>query len=241
MYSRSYVMDSAEEQSIVRSFFAGVYAWMFMGLLITAFISLGVHSITLPGSNYSIGMLLATNSILMWGLIIVELILVFALVGLINKMPSFVATGLFMLYSALNGLTLSTIFLVYSIGSIGATFFVTAGTFGIMSLFGYITKMDLSKIGSILFMALIGIILASIVNIFWGNSMLYWIITYAGILIFVGLTAYDTQKLKRIALGIGEYESEAGKKAAILGALALYLDFINLFLFLLRIFGGRKD
>jgi FtsH-binding integral membrane protein len=135
--------------------------------------------------------------------------------------------------------TLSIIFAVYTTASIAGTFFVTAGMFGAMAAIGWITKRDLSSLGSILFMALIGLILASIVNIFVANEALYWIITYAGVAIFCGLTAYDMQKIKKIQeSGVDAY-SEQGKKAAVMGALALYLDFINLFLFLLRIFGRR--
>ncbi|MBN1232769.1 MAG: Bax inhibitor-1/YccA family protein [Candidatus Coatesbacteria bacterium] len=240
MFDRTYPVDAIREQSLVRSFFAGVYAWMFLGLLLTAFVSVAVHSIIIPGTSLSIGRIIATNSILFWALFLGELILVFALVGLINKIPSFIAAGLFLLYSAVNGMTLSTIFLIYSLPAIGFTFLITAGMFGIMSFFGFVTKMDLSRFGSIFFMALIGLILASIVNIFLASSFMYWMITYAGVLIFIGLTAYDTQKLKRIALGFEDAEQETSKKASIIGALALYLDFINLFLFLLRIFGGRR-
>ncbi|MDD5598066.1 MAG: Bax inhibitor-1/YccA family protein, partial [Victivallaceae bacterium] len=143
----------------------------------------------------------------------------------------------------LTGVTLSFIFLRYSIGSIATTFFITAVTFGVMSVYGYVTRRDLTSIGNLLFMVLLGIIIASIVNFFLKSPALYWLITYAGILIFVGLTAYDTQKIKEMSMALGDElsGSETGKKHAILGALALYLDFINLFLLLLRIFGGNRD
>ena len=148
------------------------------------------------------------------------------------------ATGLFMLYSLLNGLTLSVLFAVYTRSSIASTFFITAGTFGAMSLYGYFTKKDLSSWGNILIMAVIGLIIASVVNMFMQSSMMYWIITYAGVLIFVGLTAYDTQKIKQMLAN--QEINEQTQKLALLGALSLYLDFINLFLYLLRIFGDRK-
>ena len=141
----------------------------------------------------------------------------------------------------LNGLTLSFIFIAYSLGSIAVTFAVTAGTFGAMAVIGTLTKKDLTSLGNLFFMALIGLIIASLVNLFWQNSILYWIVTYAGVLIFVGLTAYDAQKIKRMYLAAGTDDSETVRKIAVLGALTLYLDFINLFLYLLRIFGGRRN
>lgn len=222
-----------EAQSVVKGFMARVYGWMFFALMITAGVSYYVST-----SEAIIGIFMTTPMIF-YGLLIGELILVIALSAMINKVSSAVAAGIFILYSALNGVTLSLIFLIYTSASLFSTFIVTAGTFGLMSLIGFTTKMDLSKIGSILFMALIGLIIASVVNMFMRNEMIYWIITYAGILIFVGLTAYDTQKLKKIALGV-DADSEQGKKASIIGALRLYLDFINLFLLLLRILGRRR-
>lgn len=222
-----------EAQSVVKGFMARVYGWMFFALMITAGVSYYVST-----SEAIIGIFMTTPMIF-YGLLIGELILVIALSAMINKVSSAVAAGIFILYSALNGVTLSLIFLIYTSASLFSTFIVTAGTFGLMSLIGFTTKMDLSKIGSILFMALIGLIIASVVNMFMRNEMIYWIITYAGILIFVGLTAYDTQKLKKIALGV-DVDSEQGKKASIIGALRLYLDFINLFLLLLRILGRRR-
>ena len=145
---------------------------------------------------------------------------------------------IFLAYSALNGLTLASVFLLYTSGSIALTFFITAGTFAIMSIYGYTTKTDLSRIGNIALMALVGIILASIVNFFMKSEALYWIISYIGVAVFVALVAYDTQKIKDLSREI-DTESAEGKKASILGALTLYLDFINLFLFLLRLFGRR--
>jgi len=166
--------------------------------------------------------------------------LVLILSAAISRMQSSTGILLFFLYSALNGLTLSVIFLAYTRASIANTFFVTAGTFGAMSFYGYTTQRDLTSWGSFLFMGLIGIILASVVNIFLRNEMVYWVVTYAGVLIFVGLTAYDTQKLKAMAMA-GFADEETERKTAVLGALTLYLDFINLFLMLLRIMGSRRD
>lgn len=179
------------------------------------------------------------NKILFYGLLIGEIALVGYISARINKLSTSTAIALYILYSTLNGLTLSFIFMAYTSASISSTFLITAGTFGAMSLFGYFTKKDLTKIGNIAFMALIGIIIASVVNFFMQSSLMSLVISYLGVLIFVALTAYDTQKLKRIAMNGFENE-ESMEKSAILGALTLYLDFINLFLFLLRIFGDRK-
>jgi uncharacterized protein len=178
------------------------------------------------------------SKIVFYGLIIGELLLVGALVAAVHKMSPMVASLVFLGYSALNGLTLSAVFLMYTSGSLALTFFITAGTFAVMSIYGYTTKADLTKIGNLAFMALIGIIIASVVNFFLKSEMLYWIISYLGVAIFVALIAYDTQKLKDMSLSI-DHSGDEGKKASVLGALTLYLDFINLFLFLLRLFGRR--
>lgn len=169
-----------------------------------------------------------------------QLGLVFVLSGMVQKLSAAAATSLFMLYSALTGLTLASIFIVYTYSSIASTFVVTAGMFGAMSLYGYTTKRDLSGIGSMMFMGLIGIILASLVNIWLKSPALTWVITYAGVIIFVGLTAYDTQKLKAMGEQLNPEDKDNFRKYSILGALTLYLDFINLFLMLLRIFGNRR-
>ena len=219
----------AEEAQL--SFVNRVFQWMTIGLAVTGAIA------TVIGTSTS-DTYWDDKGGLMLGLIVLELAVVFGLVFLINKISAAVAIAAFFLYSALNGVTLSVIFAVYEIPAIAATFFVTAGMFGTMAAVGWVTKRDLSKLGSILFMALIGLILASIVNIFLGNEALYWIITYAGVAIFCGLTAYDMQKIKGFAQA--GLEGDAEDRAAIMGALALYLDFINLFLFLLRIFGQRR-
>ncbi len=174
-----------------------------------------------------------------FGLIIAELGLVMTLSAAIGRLQATTATLMFFAYSALNGLTLSAIFIAYTSASIANTFFVTAGTFGAMSLYGYATKRDLTSWGSFLFMGLIGVIIASVVNIFLRSEMIYWVVTYAGVIVFVGLTAYDTQQIKAMALqGFGDEESE--RKGAVIGALRLYLDFVNLFLMLLNIFGRRR-
>lgn len=210
-----------------------VYNWMAVALLLT-----GLVAYFTAGSEQLIQLVFG-NKILFYGLIIGELALVGYISARIQKLSSFNATLLFLLYAALNGLTLSFIFMAYTSSSITSTFIITAGTFAVMSMYGYFTKSDLTKIGNIAFMALIGIIIASVVNFFMKSEMMSWVISYLGVAIFIGLTAYDTQKLKRIAMQGFEHE-ENMEKSAILGALTLYLDFINLFLFLLRILGDRK-
>lgn len=182
---------------------------------------------------------LANNPSFIWICLFAELGLVLLLSARVMRMSISSATLLFIAYSVLNGVTLSTIFLVYDLGTIATTFFVTAGTFFAMSVVGYATKMDLSRVGNVLYMMLIGLLIATVVNIFVASSTLYWIITYAGVIIFVGLTAWDTQKIKQMFYEYGTND-ESGHKLAMLGVLTLYLDFINLFLFLLRIFGGSS-
>jgi FtsH-binding integral membrane protein len=227
---RSFVSETTD--AVSAAFITRVYAWMTLALSITAFAAyLTISSETLLSIIFG-------NKIVFYGLIIGELLLVGSLVVAVRKMSPAVATLIFIGYSALNGLTLASIFLIYTAGSIALTFFITAGTFAIMSIYGYTTKADLTKIGNLAFMALIGIILASIVNFFLESETLYWIISYLGVAIFVGLVAYDTQKIKEMSYEI-DHASDEGKKASVLGALTLYLDFINLFLFLLRLFGRR--
>jgi FtsH-binding integral membrane protein len=184
--------------------------------------------------------ILTGHPLIFFGLLIVELALVMGLSWGIKRLSTTAAISLFLIYAALNGLTLSTLFVVYTLGSVAFTFLASAATFGVMSVIGYTTKIDLSKMGSFLLMGLIGLIVAMLVNIFWANSALGWIITFAGILLFLGLTVFDTQRIKRMtatALQQGDEEFEA--RLGILGALSLYLDFINLFLFLLQL-GGRR-
>jgi len=226
-------LTAEQVKSIQATFINKVYGWMALALAITGFVALRV------ASSESLVNTIASNQILFFGIIIAEVGLVIWLSSAIESMNATRAITLFLLYSALNGLTFSVLFLIYTAASIASTFFVTAGTFGVMSAYGYFTKTDLSSWGNILFMGLIGIIIASIVNIFWHSEVLYWAVTYIGVLVFVGLTAYDTQKIKRMSLEM-DVESEEGSKGAIMGALALYLDFINMFIFMLRIFGDRK-
>jgi FtsH-binding integral membrane protein len=214
-------------------FFPKVYNWMTVGLGVSALASL----LTL----YTPAMfrLVFGNKAVFFGLLIAELLVVITLSGAIQRLSAAAATGFFLLYSVLSGVTLAAIFALYTQSSIASAFFVTAGTFGAMSVYGHVTRRDLTSWGSFLFMGLIGFLLASVVNIFLKSEMIYWVTTYCGILIFVGLTAYDTQKLKVLAQG-GFADGETRHKAAILGALRLYLDFINLFLLLLRVLGRRR-
>ena len=209
-----------------------VYLWMTMALSITGFTAYGVA--TSPGILQTI----YANPAVMWGIIIAELILVVTVSGAINRLSLSVATLLFIVYSVLNGALLSSVFLVYTASSVATVFFITAGTFAAMALVGYTTKTDLSSMGKILLMALIGMIIATIVNLFVKSTGLELIISYIGVLVFVGLTAYDSQKIKQMLLQAPD-ASEGAQKVALLGALSLYLDFINLFLYLLRIFGRR--
>lgn len=229
----NYYSVSSHSSAEVGALMKSVYMWMTIALGITGVVALYVAQST--ELMYSI----FSNSILFWGLIIAEVVLVMIISARIHKISFSTALLLFMLYSLINGLTLSVIFAAYTKESVATTFFVTAGTFGVMSLIGYFTKKDLSKLGGILFMLLIGLVIATIVNIFWANSTMYWIITYAGVLIFVGLTVYDTNKIKQL-LEINQDCGEITQKIALMGALTLYLDFINLFLYLLRLLGDRK-
>lgn len=226
-------VSNEEALAETQRFFVKVYGWMSLALIIT-----GLVAIWTASNGYIISILTETKWVFI-GLLLIEFVLVAYLVGWILKMSSQTATIIFILYSILNGLTLSVIFLVFTADSIASTFFITAGTFAIMSIYGYFTKSDLTKLGNLLLMGLIGLIIASAVNIFFQNETLYWITTYAGILIFIGLIAYDTQKIKKINI-IGNEGTDEDKKEAIIGALTLYLDFINLFLKLLRLFGRRK-
>ncbi|MCL1640850.1 Bax inhibitor-1/YccA family protein [Elizabethkingia anophelis] len=211
-----------------------VYGWMSLALVVT-----GLIAYLVAGSETLITAIMA-NKLLFYGLIIAEFGLVIWLSTRIAKMSTTTAIAAFMGYAVLNGLTLSLIFLIYTFSSIALTFFVTAGTFAVMSIYGYVTKTDLTKIGKIMMMLLVGIIIASLVNLFLKSPMIYWITTYVGVAVFVGLIAYDTQKIKNYFLELNGDESLMGRMA-IMGALTLYLDFINLFLFLLRLFGGGRS
>ena len=233
-----YRMINEKEATIASASFPAlmrkVYTWMALALVITGVTAYGVaHSPAMMQLIYG-------NSFVMWGLIIAELALVFIVSGMINRLSLTTATLLFVLYSVVNGATLSVIFLGYSQSVIAKTFFITAGMFGVMSFYGYVTKQDLSSIGKILFMALIGLIIATIVNLFVRSSMFDMILSYVGVVIFVGLTAWDTQKIKQMLL-MADGMDESVQKIALMGALSLYLDFINLFIYLLRILGTRRD
>ena len=170
-----------------------------------------------------------------YGLLIAELAMVWGFSALVNRISTVAAGAMFFTYAIMNGLTLSIIFLAYTSESIASTFFITAGTFGAMSAFGYVTKRDLTGVGSFAMMGFFGLLIASVVNIFLQSTMIYWLTTFVGVIVFTALAAYDTQKIKQLDVG-----GEAGDKGAIHGALILYLDFINLFLFLLRLLGRRK-
>ncbi len=208
-----------------------VYTWMTLALLITGVTAFGVASSPT---------LFMSLSKMMWGLIIAELALVFILSGAINRLSLGTATLMFIGYSVLNGAMLSSIFLVYEPMVIAKVFFITAGTFGAMAVYGYTTKKDLTSMGKILFMALIGLIIATVVNMFLKSPVFDYILSYIGVAIFIGLTAWDSQKIKEMLQT--QYDmSEGAQKLALLGALTLYLDFINLFLYLLRIFGNNRD
>lgn len=210
-----------------------VYLWMSLALIITG----GVAVWT--ASNPDLIALLLGNKYVFMGLLISEFLLVAFLVGWVKRMTPEVASLVFLGYSALNGLTFSVIFLTFTMSSIATTFFITAGTFAVMSIYGYFTNTDLTRWGNLLIMALFGLVIASFINLVYQSEALDWITTYAGIFIFVGLIAYDTQKIKKMNM-IGNEGSDDDKREAIIGALTLYLDFINLFLKLLRLFGKRK-
>ena len=220
-----------KKKSAQMAVFRQVYIWMSLALFITGITALIV------ANNNSLIYSLMSNQLLFWGLIIGEVVMVAVLAARIHKLSLATATVMFIAYSIINGVTMSLLFLLYTSESIASTFFITAGTFGAISAYGYFTKKDLSSLGSILIMALIGILIASLVNIFLGSSTLYWIISYVGVAIFVGLTAYDTQKIKESIMNSDV--NETAYKIALMGALELYLDFINLFIYLLRIFGNR--
>jgi len=223
-------------------FLAKVFNWMAIGLGLTGVIAfLTINSQTALQMLFTVQDGYAKPNMLLYGLLIAELGMVFYLSARVQKISAQAATAIFLGYSALNGVTLSTILLYYTASSVAATFFVTAGMFGAMAVYGFVTKKDLSSWGSFLFMGLIGIIIASVVNIFLGSSMMSWVISGIGVIIFTGLTAYDVKQITRMgAQGIMDGGEAAIRKGAIMGALKLYLDFINLFLMLLRFMGDRR-
>ena len=224
-------LSKAQENTLLRS----VYNWMMVGLFLSGLTAY------FAANNSAVQQMIFGNSFAIWFLFLGELALVFVISGGMKSMSSSTAGILFVLFAVINGLTISSIFIVYTMQSISTTFFITALTFGATSFYGYVTKTDLTSIGKYLFMALIGIIIATLVNFFVHSSTLNWIVSYIGIIIFVGLTAYDTQKIKNIGEKMLDRETEQFKRVAIIGALALYLDFINLFLILLRFTGGGRD
>lgn len=211
-----------------------VYLWMTMALMITGITAAGV------ANSPNILALIYSSQVVMWGIIIAEFGLVMYISARLEKLSLSTATTLFALYSILNGVMLSSIFLLYSTAIISKVFFITAGTFGVTALYGYATKKDLSSLGNILFMALIGLVIATVVNIFMKSAMFDLILSYIGVIIFVGLTAWDSQKIKHMMM-VQQDADESAQKLALIGALSLYLDFINLFLYLLRIFGRSDD
>ena len=226
---RNYAAKAAQS-----ALFRSVYLWMALALAITGFTAMYI------AKSYTFLEMITQNSMMLWGLLIAEIGLVMYLTARIQRISFTTATLLFIAYSIVNGLTLSVLFMVYTMSSIATTFFITAGTFGTMALFGYVTKKDLTRIGSLCGMAVIGLIIAMLVNMFLHNSMMDLVISGIGVLIFVGLTAYDSQKIKQMLTGDDIEINETTQKIALMGALTLYLDFINLFIYLLRLLGDRK-
>lgn len=225
------VVGHLDVAAATQAFVQKVFVWMAAGLALTGIVAAAL------AANEELVKQLVTSGVF-FGILIGELALVMVISWGIRRISAGTATALYVFYAALNGVTFAVIFLVYTGASIAMTFFVTAGTFGAMAVYGYVTKRDLTGLGSLMFMGLIGFLIGTVVNLFVASQALHWLLTYAGIVIFIGLTAYDTQKIKMMArMGLA---GAAQQKAAILGALALYLDFINLFLLLLRLFGRRR-
>lgn len=223
------------ERSTQMSLFRQVYLWMAMALAIT-----GMMALLVAGSPTMLS-LIFSSKLTFFALIIAEIALVWYLSARIERLSFTTATLMFIVYSLLNGAMLSSIFILYTATSIASTFFVTAGTFGVMCVYGYLTKRDLTSIGNICLMAVIGLIIAGLVNLFLQSSVMSLIISGIGVLVFVGLTAYDSQKIKQLLLQEGMEVNDSTKKIALLGSLTLYLDFINLFLYLLRFLGDRRN
>jgi FtsH-binding integral membrane protein len=231
---QSIPLKRTQAQIRVNEFIRSVYNWMAIGLALTGFVAFFVSN------SQTMMRLIFGNQLIFFGLIIGELALVFSISARVHKMQASTATSLFVLYAALNGATLSAIFLIYTRSSITSTFFICAATFVASSIYGMATKRDLTAMGQFMFMGLIGIVIASVVNLFLRSSGMSLIVSYIGVIVFVGLTAYDTQKLRTMALSQPDgLDAGTIRKGAILGALTLYLDFINLFLMLLRILGNR--
>ncbi|MCA1944110.1 MAG: Bax inhibitor-1/YccA family protein [Desulfovibrio sp.] len=237
-YSRNHTGSLAASKTLTAVFMRGVYQWMCLGLLATA----GMTWFTL-NSQAMLNLLVTPEgglSMLYWGAVIAEVGLVLVLSVRIAKLSAFSASAMFLTYSLLNGVTLSLLVAMYTQASVMRTFLVCAGMFGAMSVYGMVTKRDLTGMGNFLIMGLIGILLASVVNIFLVSTTMHYVISYLGVLIFTGLTAYDTQKLKEMGATMPLDDATAVRRGTILGALTLYLDFINLFIMLLRIMGDRR-
>lgn len=230
----NYNLDSNEKSldAYVSQVMRQVFTKMFFAMVVTALSAYMVLSVE------AVARFIFTNHMVYWGLLIAEIVMVISLTAALNKLSNVGATLLFYAYSIINGLTLSCIVLVYTASSIALTFAITAGVFAVMAVYGYVTKNDLTKFGSFMTMALFGLVICIVVNMFMHSSTMEWIISFAGVVIFIGLTAWDVQKIKRMA-AYSDY-SNAGKLATI-GALSLYLDFVNLFLYLLRFFGNSRD
>lgn len=234
MMQNARTATQSRSQAHVNAFVLNVFHWMTIGLALT-----GVVSYTVANSPTLINMIFG-NPIVFWGLIIAELGFVFFLSARIGKIAAGTATALFLVYAALNGATLASVFLMYTRESIVSTFFICAATFGACSVYGMVTKRDLTSLGSFMFMGLIGVIIASVVNVFLKSSAMAMIISYIGLFVFIGLTAYDTQVIKNMALSQpADLDRGTIRKGAIIGALRLYLDFINMFLFMLQILANR--
>jgi hypothetical protein len=232
-------MESAVKtraEVLVSDYVRSVYNWMGIGLAVTGFVAYYVST------SESLLRMIFGNPLLLIVLIVAELGLVFGIAGMVNRMSAGTATALFVVYSGLNGVTLSSIFLIYAQASIVSTFFICAATFIACSVYGWTTKKDLTSLGGFMMMGLVGIVIASLVNLFLQSSSVSAIVSYIGVFVFIGLTAYDTQKIKNMAMTQpANLDGAVIRKGAILGALSLYLDFINLFLMLLSIFGQRRD
>jgi len=228
---RTFASDGTTAER-VNAFLRAVYGWMFAGLAITAVTAAFV------ASSPALVTALVANRLLFWVLVLAQLGIVFALSARVDRLAPSTASALFIAYSALTGVTLSLVLLAFTGESIATTFVVTAGMFGALALYGSATRRDLSGLGSFLFMGLVGLMLASIVGLFWQNGALQFLISFVGVIVFTGLTAYDAQRLKAMALAMPGGQTGS---YAVVGALALYLDFINLFLFLLRFLGQRRD
>lgn len=227
-------ISPATIQGTLNAVLRRVYLWMGLGLAVTAVVA----SVTVSSG---LVLTIASTPLLFYGLLIGELLLVIAVGASLNRLSASSALWLFLLYAALNGATMSILFLIYTLTSISQAFWVTGGLFALMSVIGYTTGIDLSGWGSYLTMGLVGFILASFVNVFFASPGLYWVLTYAGIVLFLALTVYDTQRIKTMATAaLHAGESDIVSKMGIMGALRLYLDFINLFLLILRVFGRRR-